>query len=204
MNSESELNFRLHDLAIRASWLTSTTWGSQSYSRSYVIFWMTPRTCDNARETEDPKAHRCAENAGRHKHWHVKAEPQSGWSVEFRVPPERLASENEKAFAQRRRGSREGHQRRPLLLCPYGRLDCPNVTTRSGSKRPASTDTDDDLHVEKHPTKKPKSQRRREWTLDSQFWRMRQTLGMIPFVAVLHYHALMLLVYGWKKCRPLE
>ncbi|KNB16410.1 hypothetical protein FOXG_14783 [Fusarium oxysporum f. sp. lycopersici 4287] len=109
---------------------------------------MTLRTCDNARETEDPKAHRCAENAGRHKHWHVKAEPH----VEFRVPPERLALENKNAFAK---GDRS-------YSAPVGDLTGPNVTTQSASKRPASTDTSDKLYVEKRPTKKPKSQRRRE------------------------------------------
>ncbi|KAJ9414858.1 hypothetical protein QL093DRAFT_2087944 [Fusarium oxysporum] len=45
---------------------------------------------------------------------------------------------------------------------PVGDLTGPNVTTQSASKRPASTDTSDKLYVEKRPTKKPKSQRRRE------------------------------------------
>ncbi|SCO92263.1 uncharacterized protein FRV6_16391 [Fusarium oxysporum] len=85
---------------------------------------MTPRTCDNARETEDPKAHRHAENAGRHKHWHIEEEPQSGCSIEFRVPPERLALENKNAFAKDDRS----------YSAPVGDLTGPNVTTQSASK----------------------------------------------------------------------
>ncbi|KAJ0154379.1 hypothetical protein HZ326_3300 [Fusarium oxysporum f. sp. albedinis] len=101
---------------------------------------MTPRTCDNARETEDPKADR----------------------VEFRVPPERLASEDENAFAKEEEAQETVTKGDRSYSASVGDLAWSNFTTQSASKRPASTDTSDDLPVEKRLTKKPKSQRRRE------------------------------------------
>ncbi|EXL69389.1 hypothetical protein FOPG_14640 [Fusarium oxysporum f. sp. conglutinans race 2 54008] len=71
-------------------------------------------------------------------------------SVEFRVPPERLALEDENAFAK----EEEAQEKVTKGDRSY--------SASSASKRPASTDTSDDLPVEKRLTKKPKSQRRRE------------------------------------------
>ncbi|EXL98017.1 hypothetical protein FOIG_09575 [Fusarium odoratissimum NRRL 54006] len=73
---------------------------------------MTPRTCDNARETEDLKAH----------------------SVEFRVPPERLALEDENALAKEEEAEEKVTTGDRSYSAPVGDLTGPNVTTQSASK----------------------------------------------------------------------
>ncbi|KAL7758319.1 hypothetical protein ACKLNR_012846 [Fusarium oxysporum f. sp. zingiberi] len=120
INADSKLTFHLHNFADKGLLVDVNN------LRVSIIF---KELCDFLNDAEDMRQ-RQGERAPRRT-----------------VPPERLALEDENAFAK---GDRS-------YSAPVGDLTGPNVTTQSASKRPASTDTSDDLHVEKRPTKKPKS-----------------------------------------------
>ncbi|KAF4430308.1 hypothetical protein F53441_13966 [Fusarium austroafricanum] len=77
-------------------------------------------------------------------------------------PPERLASEDENAFAREEEAREKVAKGDRSYSTPVGNLTGLNATTRSASKRPAPINTGANLHVEKRPTKKTKSQRRRD------------------------------------------
>ncbi|KAG7409278.1 hypothetical protein Forpe1208_v010940 [Fusarium oxysporum f. sp. rapae] len=76
-------------------------------------------------------------------------------------PRERLAAEDEDAFAREQEAQEKVIKGDCSNSAPVGDSTGPNVTTRSASKRPASTDTSDNFHAEKRPTKQPKLQRQR-------------------------------------------
>ncbi|KAI3576664.1 hypothetical protein IWW34DRAFT_791963 [Fusarium oxysporum f. sp. albedinis] len=70
--------------------------------------------------------------------------------------------QDENAFAKEEEAQETVTKGDRSYSASVGDLAWSNFTTQSASKRPASTDTSDDLPVEKRLTKKPKSQRRRE------------------------------------------
>ncbi|KAM0081216.1 hypothetical protein ACKRZS_006624 [Fusarium odoratissimum] len=138
MNPDSELILHLHDFADKGL-LADVDNLSVS-----IIF---KELCDFLNVAEDmqqPRGDRTPMRTGTPR---TPGGTNTGTSRQNPIPPERLALENENAFAKEEEAQEKVTKGDRSSSDPVGDLTGSNVTTQLASKRHASIDTSDGLHV---------------------------------------------------------